>query len=300
MAATDSAALSVTDYQQLVARIRDHVRAALPPSSTLAVVSRGDEELTRFESHHGWHFPRSLDGRYAGYHPADSGEAISHLEYLRRQGLGYFVIPSPSFWWLDYYADLRNHLESRYSAVIRNDDCIVYRVIEGDAQLADTAVGATVDGQHHPQRESTMIAELLDNLLSQGAPAAILSVPDRIDVTPPSCSPWHVTDAMAQDRRTFEDALTELLRHDVRFLVVPRAAFEWLAEHPEADRALRERHRLVTAQEHVCQVFELLRSDGVTESGRLETATGAIGSDSVGRGIWRRLGLHSLFGGNGR
>ena len=56
------------------------------------------------------HFPQTDDGTYAGHHPADSSDAISHLESLRGKGARFFVIPATSGWWLEHYADLARHL----------------------------------------------------------------------------------------------------------------------------------------------------------------------------------------------
>ena len=64
-------------YKQLVGRIQDMTRASLPADSTVIVVSKGDEELLKLDGRQGWHFPRTEDGRYAGYYPADSVTAIA-------------------------------------------------------------------------------------------------------------------------------------------------------------------------------------------------------------------------------
>lgn len=300
MAATDSAAINASDYQQLVGRIHERVRAVVPPAATIVVVSRGDEELTRFDARHGWHFPRSLDGRYAGYHPEDSSAAISHLEHLRRQGAGYFLLPSSSFWWRDYYEDFLKHLESRYRRVVSDEDCVVYELVQGAGSYADTATGA--QSLHSPQREREMIADLLDSLLPSDAPAAVLSVPDEPDVTPAGCTPWYVTDAMAADRASFDEALTELVELDVQFIVVPRLASDWISQHPAVTESLQSGHRLVTSQAHVCEVYELSAStDGraAADAGRQDEsgADGRAGQSPEG-GFWRKL-LHSLLGRDG-
>jgi hypothetical protein len=41
------------------------------------------------------------------------------------------------------------------------------------------------------------------------------------------------------------------------FLVIPRTAFDWLERHPEIADRLKSRHRFVTRQEHVCEIYEL-------------------------------------------
>lgn len=98
-----------------VEQVRAAVGRAVPAGAgPIAVVSRGDDDLIRFEGHIGWHFPQTDEGVYAGYHPADSNAAIRHLEDLRRRGARFLVIPASSAWWLDHYAGFRDHLVGTY------------------------------------------------------------------------------------------------------------------------------------------------------------------------------------------
>jgi hypothetical protein len=91
------------------------------------VVTRGDDALIDLEGRLAAHFPQAEGGAYAGHHPADSEAAITHLEGLRRRGAGYLVLPATSDWWLDYYGDLRKHLEANYAEVHRDPDaCVVW------------------------------------------------------------------------------------------------------------------------------------------------------------------------------
>lgn len=114
-------------YADLVDRIRNLVSATVRPGCTVIVASRGDERLLEFDAAEGWHFPQGLNGVYAGFHPRDSEAAILHLEELRSRGGDYFLIPATAAWWLDFYREFRNHLESRYRVVARERDaCVVY------------------------------------------------------------------------------------------------------------------------------------------------------------------------------
>jgi glycosyltransferase involved in cell wall biosynthesis len=85
--------------------------------ATVAVVSRGDNDLVNLGAATGWHFPRLDDGTYAGYHPKDSAAAIVDLERVRAQGATHFIIPVTSLWWLDHYEGLHRHLEERYARI---------------------------------------------------------------------------------------------------------------------------------------------------------------------------------------
>jgi hypothetical protein len=114
-------------YPQLIERIRETVRNAVPPDATVLVVSKGDDELLNLYGRRALHFPQVEGGVYAGHHPADSAEAIAHLVALRAKGADYLVFPRPALWWLNHYAGLRQHLESEYSAIVRQKNtCVIY------------------------------------------------------------------------------------------------------------------------------------------------------------------------------
>jgi glycosyltransferase involved in cell wall biosynthesis len=124
-------------YQRLLGRIRATVRAALPARATVLVVSRGDGELLKLDGATGWHFPQQEGGTYAGHNPADGAEAIRHLEELRCRGAEFLLFPATALWWLDHYHDFRRHLESHYSAVVRQDDvCLIFALSQDHARTA--------------------------------------------------------------------------------------------------------------------------------------------------------------------
>jgi GT2 family glycosyltransferase len=115
-------------YRDLRERVRRIVTSRVPDGSQVIVVSHGDDDLVAFGGAQGRHFPQTTDGVYAGHHPADSTEAIEHLEALRAKGGRYFVLPSTGFWWLEHYAELARHLDSNYDEVFRDDACIVFEL----------------------------------------------------------------------------------------------------------------------------------------------------------------------------
>lgn len=131
-AAASPARPARTSYLSLIERVRDVARAALPAGSNVLVVSKGDSRLLDLGGSEGWHFPQTAEGLYGGYHPADSAVAIAHLEELRRRGAGYLLIPQTGLWWLEYYEELRRHLETHYRTVVHNgDSCVIYS-LRGD------------------------------------------------------------------------------------------------------------------------------------------------------------------------
>lgn len=113
-------------YQELVNRIRKTVNAVLPHDATVIVVSKGDDDLLDLAGRQAWHFPQNEDGTYAGHYPADSQTAITYLETLRAKGGDFLLFPSSAFWWLDHYAEFKQHLESYYRVVVRQEEaCLI-------------------------------------------------------------------------------------------------------------------------------------------------------------------------------
>ena len=94
----------------VAARLVELIRSSVPADAVVAVVSKGDESLTRTRATR--HFPADDDGRWGGYHPADSAHAIRLLEAARAQGVDHLALPETSEWWLDFYDGLARHLSS--------------------------------------------------------------------------------------------------------------------------------------------------------------------------------------------
>ncbi len=115
-------------YPHVRRRIREVVNANLPTESVVVVVSRGDDNLLQLGPRRGWHFPQTEAGIYAGFHPADSEEAISHLEEIRRKGADYLLFPSTAFWWLAFYGDFQKYLESRYPCICSDPSCLIFQL----------------------------------------------------------------------------------------------------------------------------------------------------------------------------
>lgn len=119
------------EYGQLVSRLRRFVETVIPPTATMLVVSKGDEELLRFGDRRAEHFPQNTEGEYAGFHPLSGKSAIIQLEALRAKGADYLLLPKPSFWWVEHYEEFRHHLESRYREVAHREDlCRIYALHE--------------------------------------------------------------------------------------------------------------------------------------------------------------------------
>jgi GT2 family glycosyltransferase len=124
-------------YEREAQHLREAVKAAVPAGATVLVISRGDDTLLELNGRRALHFPQDESGGWAGHHPADSEEAIGHLEALRRGGAEYLVVPPTYRWWLRHYEGLREHLDSRYEAVVSDERAgAIYRLEEQEVAAA--------------------------------------------------------------------------------------------------------------------------------------------------------------------
>jgi GT2 family glycosyltransferase len=121
-------------YRALAERVRRLVAEQVPTGSTVLVVSRGDDQLLSLNGRQGLHFPQAENGVYAGHYPANSDEAVAHLEEVRSsQGVDFVVFPHTGIWWLDHYAGLHRHLETRYRKVaVKEGTAVIYALDGGE------------------------------------------------------------------------------------------------------------------------------------------------------------------------
>jgi hypothetical protein len=110
-------------YTRLAQDLRDLAGALVPAGATVAVVSKGDDDLLDLgPGCTGWHFPRAADGMYAGHYPADAPAAVAHLEELRAEGAQFLLLPATSRWWLSHYAAFGRRLLQCYRVLADEPD----------------------------------------------------------------------------------------------------------------------------------------------------------------------------------
>jgi hypothetical protein len=252
--ASASAQVSAVNYEQLVGAIREVVHRVVPLNATVLVVSRGDNQLLQLGPRRALHFPQEADGRYAGYHPADSDSAIALLENLRAQGADFLLLPSTAFWWLDYYEGFRQYLEQRYSVVEAGEHCWIAALTENLAGNADT--GTMSAPATSPLGEQ--MRELLESLLPDDARTAILAVGRQNLVGLDRYETWLVPSTGREHSHGPSETLTRLEQNGVRFVVVPKTLYDWMEDQSDLADCLQERHHQITRQAHLCEVYELL------------------------------------------
>lgn len=260
---TTSTWLGPSGYERLLARIREVVRAMLPPSATVLVVSKGDEELLELDGRPGWHFPRDESGKYAGYHPGSAQEAIRHLESLREAGANYILFPCTAFWWLGHYDDLAQHLIRRYQLVhADNDTCVIF-ALNGHKVPVRDAVRQTRPGRY--TRFVDEVRDVVRSVLPENASILVISSGDDELVNIGGERARHFPQGEDGGHAGFHPAdgveavlhLDKLTRAGAEFLVIPETEFWWLDHYTDFRHHLERVHRLVLHQGHVCVIYEL-------------------------------------------
>jgi hypothetical protein len=249
--ASESTPLLPDEYQELIEHVRETADAMIPRNATVLVVSRGDEELLRIGPRRALHFPQDEFGRYAGYHPEDSDTAIALLEDMRARGGEYLLLPSTSFWWLDYYEGLRDHLDRNYQSVVSADECMVFELTAGGVQTpAASADTRKVSAPTSSRQLARPLDELLRALLPDDARIAVVTGSDG-DL--PALG--HARAVQPPDGGGLVALLAEATASGADFLVIPASAFERVHGGGESASTVGD-WRLVTRQEHLCEIYE--------------------------------------------
>ena len=233
-------ALPAQAYAELVRAVCDLVERYLPAGSSVAVVSRGDPSLVDLARHEAVHVPSTEDGKYAGYHPSDGPDAVRAVESARSRGADFLLVPETSSWWLTHYDGLREHLGRLGPPVVVEPGVASVFPLSGRPSLLD--------------REATERTRVLDDL----ADIAGLLLPSQVTVM--AVGPEGELDSRLPGLRveTVDPGVpAPALPRSASFLLVPCRHFDWL-ERTEVRQALDRRGRLVTWQEHVGAIYELL------------------------------------------
>ena len=249
-------------YADLAPRIAALVEELTPVGAIVLVVSKGDEDLVRFDGRSGWHFPRAAGGQYAGHHPLDGSWAVEHLESLRAAGGAYLVLPSTYYWWFEHYPELERHLRGRYERIRAPEEaCRIYRLLD----LPAAAPRALPDFAEREQGRRCLPAmrALVENLIPEEEVVLVWSEGDE-DLLALERPAWHFPhDAAGRHLAPEGDGagqvaqLQTLAGGGVRYLLLPAAGARTLARRPALGRYLEGECRRLALRERVCAVFEL-------------------------------------------
>jgi 4-amino-4-deoxy-L-arabinose transferase-like glycosyltransferase len=98
-------------YESSAAQLRDaglELNKITTRDALVIAVDGGNPTIFYYSKRKGWHFLEQ-DGIYGGT-PSDSQQAIVDLEKLRGQGATHLVFVTNTFWWLESYPELTQHL----------------------------------------------------------------------------------------------------------------------------------------------------------------------------------------------
>jgi hypothetical protein len=234
------------DYKLTLDEIRLTAAQHVPPGSTVAIASRGDDEILNVHALRTWHFPRRADGVWSGQYPADGAEAVSELHAVREQGATHLLLPWTAFWWLESYPAFAAHLDRDDALLHRNGVCAIY-----DIRPA-AAVGVGSSGDHDVYRHTF---ELLDALTPQGAGALFVGTPSDVAVRASrTCTFLNINDAVP------EGGLSALLAHhaaSASYLVIPDVLLHRTSRVDQIRREAAARFARIVSRPGVCELFDL-------------------------------------------
>jgi FkbM family methyltransferase len=110
----------------LTARFRDEVGQAVPAGSSFVLIDDSALGIDELGGRRAVPF-LERDGDYFGA-PEDGGQAVAELERQTSRGVRHVAIAWPSFWWLDEYPELAEHLRSRWRRVVETDAAVVFEL----------------------------------------------------------------------------------------------------------------------------------------------------------------------------
>jgi hypothetical protein len=232
------------EYDELCHRVEATLGSATPPDAVVAVISKGDPRLVEIEGRTGLHFPRDAEGRYAGYYPKTSEEAIASVESSRRAGVQFLCLPATAFWWLDHYQALGAWLNAHcHVAAHDQETCVVYDLTRPPGEA--TAVGEPKSGR------AEQLRSLLDVLLPEDAHLFVFG--SSLDGLAPR------ERAMTPLADNQADAVNRLAGLDVvrpTFVLIPSDG-----SAPPLDPAFRHflagRADLIARRENLCDIFQI-------------------------------------------
>jgi len=256
-----TAATRFDEYQLIISRVRQAVEAVVPAGSTVLVASKGDPALLIFDQRTGWHFPRAIDGQYAGFHPADSTDAIARLDFQRSLGARYLVVPVTSAWWFEHYPELFAHVRAHGRSIL--EDAATAWIFElAPRPVIVSAPKIDAGGMTPATRQ---LVELLQALLPEGATVAFVTSKES-DVMANSPMPafaFRYTDEPLVNEDEAINNLRDIADGGADFLVVPASSLEWLAALGRVSAHIDNSYALVTDQRNVCRIYDLrLRPHG--------------------------------------
>jgi predicted O-methyltransferase YrrM len=105
-------------WAEKLARTRREIETVVPSGETVAVIDLGywEDGLV----------PTRRQVPFLGYPPVDDREAMAEVDRLRGARCGFLALAWPSFWWLDFYGGLFQHLRQRFATPADHDRLLLF------------------------------------------------------------------------------------------------------------------------------------------------------------------------------
>jgi 4-amino-4-deoxy-L-arabinose transferase-like glycosyltransferase len=119
-------------YESSAAQLRDaglELNKITTPDALIVAADMGNPAIFYYAKRKGWHFLEQR-GIYGG-NPKNSRQAIADLERLHRQGATHFVFTMSTFWWLNAYPELTQHLSETAMLVEATPEFVIYELSAG-------------------------------------------------------------------------------------------------------------------------------------------------------------------------
>jgi hypothetical protein len=234
------------DYASLVHRVRELVWEHVPAGSTVAVVSKGDPALVLFDQRSGWHYPQTAHGQYLGHHPDTGAAAVAHLESLRQRGAEYLVIPATYAWFLDFYTDLRIHLNREGELIHRDENCAIYGLAKRNHTMAPAGTAA-----------ERQLRDLVAAVLPHGSTIVALSWSHAALAGNSEFRVLQPPSSVSGGEAGFSGLAAGIRSCGAQYLVVPTPPFGPSLPGDQMVDSCRATWTTVLDHRHVCAVFAL-------------------------------------------
>jgi hypothetical protein len=119
-------------YESSAAQLRDaglELNKITARDALIVAVDMGNPTIFYYAKRKGWHFLEQ-NGIYGG-NPKNSQQAIADLERLHRSGATHFVFTTNTFWWLNSYPELTQHLAESATLVEATPVFKIYKLSIG-------------------------------------------------------------------------------------------------------------------------------------------------------------------------
>lgn len=117
-----------TDHDESWSRAQATLLAVAGTARNVVVVNAGDPALLSVGDGQATGFPLDAGGDWIGYHPGSAAEATDYLRRIEATAARWLAFPSSTRWWLNFYPEFSQRLDTTHFCMHRSDDLVLYRL----------------------------------------------------------------------------------------------------------------------------------------------------------------------------